>query len=82
MRGLIVTRGMSFRNGTRGTISFGDGFAIEGQKEATLSHSKLFHTIKNKYKVDLKIHLDTASTNYDYLLKEWLEDCNATFNFT
>ena len=82
MRGLIVTRGMSFRNGTRGTISFGDDFAIEGQKEATLSHSKLFHTIKNKYNIDLKIHLDTASTNYDYLLKEWLEDCNATFNFT
>jgi len=51
MRGLIVTRGMSFRDGTRGTTSFGNDFAIESQKEATLSHSKLFHTIKDNYNV-------------------------------
>jgi len=82
MRGLIVTRGMSFRDGTRGTLSYGKDFAVESQKEATLSHSKLFHTIKNNYNIDLKFHLDTASTEYDYLLKGWLEDCNATFNFT
>jgi len=82
MRGLIVTRGMSFRDGTRGSSSYGSENAIESQKEATLSHSKIFHTIKNKYNIDLKIHLDTASTDYDYLLKDWLEDCNATFNFT
>jgi hypothetical protein len=82
MRGLIVTRGMSFRDGTRGSSSHGSENAIESQKEATLSHSKLFHTIKNKYNIDLKIQLDTASTDYDYLLKDWLEDCNATFNFT
>ena len=82
MRGLIVTRGMSFREGTRGSSSYGSEFAIESQKEATLSHSKLFHTIKNKYNIDLKLHIDTATTDHDYLLKEWLEDCNATFNFT
>jgi hypothetical protein len=82
MRGLIVTRGMSFRDGTRGSSSYGSEESIESQKEATLSHSKLFHTIKNKYNLDLRFHLDTASTDYDHLLKEWLEDCNATFNFT
>ena len=78
MRGLIVTRGMSFRDGTRGTTSFGNDFAIESQKEATLSHSKIFHTIKDNYNVDLKFHLDTASTNHNHLLKDWLKDCNAT----
>ena len=82
MRGLIITRGMSFRDGTRGTRTYGTDSSIENQKEATLSHSKLFHNIKNKYNIDLKFHLDTASTNHNFLLKEWLEDCNATFNFT
>jgi hypothetical protein len=73
---------MSFRDGTRGTRTYGTDSSIENQKEATLSHSKLFHNIKNKYNIDLKFHLDTASTNHNFLLKEWLEDCNATFNFT
>jgi hypothetical protein len=82
MRGLIITRGMSFRDGTRGTRTYGTDSSIENQKEATLSHSKLFHNIKNKYNIDLKFHLDTASTDHNFLLKEWLEDCNATFNFT
>jgi len=82
MCGLIITRGMSFRDGTRGTRTYGTDSSIENQKEATLSHSKLFHNIKNKYNIDLKFHLDTASTNHNFLLKEWLEDCNATFNFT
>jgi hypothetical protein len=82
MRGLIITRGMSFRDGTRGTRTYGTDSSIENQKEATLSHSKLFHNIKNKYNIDLKFHLDTASTDHNFLLKEWLEDCDATFNFT
>jgi len=82
MRGLILLRGMSFRDGTRGTTSYGTDFAIESQKEATLSHAKLYHYLKTKYNIDLKIHLDTASTKYDDLLKEWLSDCNASFNFT
>jgi len=82
MRGLIITRGMSFRDGTRGTRIYGTDYSIENQKEATLSHSKLFHNIINKYNIDLKFHLDTASTDHDYLLKEWLIDCNASFNFT
>jgi hypothetical protein len=67
MRGLIITRGMSFRDGTRGTRIYGADSSIENQKEATLSHSKLFHTIKTKYNIDLKFHLDTASTKHDYL---------------
>ena len=82
MRGLILLRGMSFRDGTRGTTSYGTDFAIESQKEATLSHAKLYHYLKTKYNIDLKIHLDTASTKYDDLLKEWLGDCNSSFNFT
>jgi hypothetical protein len=82
MRGLIVTRGMSFREGTRGTRTYGTDLSIENQKEATLSHLKLYYYLKNKYSIDVKFHLDTASTKYDDLLKEWLIDCNATFNFT
>ena len=46
MRGLIITRGMSFRDGTRGTRIYGTDYSIENQKEATLSHSKLFHNIR------------------------------------
>ena len=82
MRGLIITRGMSFRDGTRGTRIYGADFSVESQKEATLSHSKLYHHLQNTYNIDVKIHLDTATTKYDDLLKEWLEDCNASFNFT
>ena len=82
MRGLILLRGMSFRDGTRGTRSYGSEFSVESQKQATLSHANLYHHLKNEYNIDLKIHLDTASTKYDYLLKEWLNDCNTSFNFT
>jgi hypothetical protein len=82
MRGLILLRGMSFRDGARGTRSYGTDFAIESQKEATYSHSKLYHHLKKKFDIDLKIHLDTASTKHDDLLKEWLSDCNSSFNFT
>ena len=82
MRGLILLRGMSFRDGTRGTRSYGNDFSVESQKEATLSHAKLYHYLQNTHNIDVKIHLDTASTKYDDLLKEWLKDCNASFNFT
>lgn len=82
MRGLIVTRGMSFREGIRGSAMYGSETAIDSQKEATLSHSKLFHTLKDNYNLDLKFHLDTVSTNHNHLFKEWLKDCNPTFNFT
>jgi hypothetical protein len=82
MRGLILLRGMSFRDGTRGTRSYGNDFSVESQKEATLSHLKLYHHLKNTYNIDVKIHLDTASTKHDFLLKEWLNDCNVSFNFT
>lgn len=82
MRGLILLRGMSFRDGTRGTTLYGTDYSIESQKEATLSHAKLYHHLKLNYNLDLKIHLDTASTKYDDLLKHLLIDCNASFNFT
>ena len=82
MQGLILLRGMSFRDGTRGTRSYGKDFAVESQKEATLSHLKLYHHLKNTYKIDIRLHLDTASTKYDDLLREWLSDCNSSFNFT
>ena len=81
MRGLIITRGMCFRNGTRGTLNYGDETTITSQKEATLSHRKLYHHLKNKYNLELTFHLDSPSTNYDHLLKEWLSDCNVNFNF-
>lgn len=81
MRGLIITRGMCFRNGTRGTLNYGDETTITSQKEATLSHRKLYHHLKNKYNLELIFHLDSPSTNYDHLLKEWLSDCNVNFNF-
>ena len=32
MRGLILLRGMSFRDGTRGTRSYGADFSVESQK--------------------------------------------------
>jgi hypothetical protein len=82
MRGLILLRGMSFRDGTRGTRTYGTVSSVDSQKEATLSHLKLYHHLQNTYNIDVKIHLDTATTKYDDLLKEWLEDCNASFNFT
>ena len=81
MRGLIITRGICFRNVTRGTLNYGDETTITSQKEATLSHRKLYHHLKNKYNLELIFHLDSPSTNYDHLLKEWLSDCNVTFNF-
>jgi len=82
MRGLILLRGMSFRDGIRGTRSYGNDFAVESQKEATLSHLKLYHHLKNKYNINIKINLDTASTKYDDVLKECLKDCDVNFNFT
>ena len=54
MRGLILLRGMSFRDGTRGTRSYGNDFAVDSQKEATLSHLKLYHHLKNTYNIDVK----------------------------
>ena len=81
MRGLIITRGMSFRSGTRGTLTYGNEDAIESQKEATLSLRKLYHHLKEKFNLDLKLYIDTPTTNYDDFLKEWLSDCDATFNF-
>ncbi len=57
MRGLIITRGMSFRSGTRGTLTYGNEDAIESQKEATLSHRKLYHHLKDKFNLELKLLL-------------------------
>ena len=81
MKGLFITRGMCFRSGTRGTLSFGDEGAIESQKEATLSHRKLYHHLKNNFNVSLSFYLDCPTTKYDDLVKEWLSDCEVTFNF-
>lgn len=81
MRGLIITRGMSFRSGTRGTLTYGNEDAIESQKEATLSLRKLYHHLKEKFNLDLKLYIDTPTTSYDDFLKEWLSDCDTTFNF-
>ena len=70
MRGLLILRGISFRDGGNSNFEFGSENSVEPQKQAWISHLKLLEKLQTKFDVKTEVLIDTVECNHSHLIKE------------
>lgn len=70
MRGLLILRGISFRDGGNSNFEFGSENSVEPQKQAWISHLKLLEQLQTKFDVKTEVLIDTVECNHSHLIKE------------
>lgn len=80
MRGLLILRGISFRDGGNYNFEFGSEKSVEPQKKAWISHIRLLEKLQTKFNVNMEVLIDTIECDHSDLIKQIFFDFDYKIN--